>query len=100
MDDFGIKHQNKKDVEELLEILKNHCDITVDWMGSKYVGLTIDWEYNKGRVHLSMPGHIAKAIKGLKVKHHLKSNILSIHTKYLLLEQSNNLQKKKRKQTC
>ena len=47
----------------LISILKQHYEISEDWTGSKYVGITFDWDYCKQRVHLSMPGYIAKALQ-------------------------------------
>jgi hypothetical protein len=31
--------------------------------GKKYIGLTIDWDYENGKVHVSMPGYVSKALK-------------------------------------
>ena len=30
---------------------------------TRYIGITIDWDYKKRQVHLSMPGYVAKALK-------------------------------------
>jgi hypothetical protein len=63
VDDFGVKYVRKGDVDHLISILKKSYDITEDWTGSKYIGLTLDWDYNRGKVHLSMPGYIDKALE-------------------------------------
>ena len=39
-------------------MLKEHYEISEDWEGKKYVGLTFDWDYDKRRVHVSMPGYV------------------------------------------
>ncbi len=47
----------------LISILKQHYEISEDWTGSKYIGITFDWDYHNHRVHLSMPGYISKALQ-------------------------------------
>ncbi len=34
----------------------------MDWEGTQYLGLTLDWDYTKREVHLSMPGYIENAL--------------------------------------
>jgi hypothetical protein len=34
----------------------------MDWEGTQYLSLTIDWDYTNCKVHLSMPGYIKKAL--------------------------------------
>eukprot|EP00804_Cyclotella_cryptica_P022993 CCRYP_015003-RA/>CCRYP_015003-RA protein AED:0.12 eAED:0.12 QI:0/0/0/1/1/1/2/0/454 len=34
-----------------------------DWTGNRYIGIRLDWDYNNRKVHLSMPGYKAKALK-------------------------------------
>jgi hypothetical protein len=47
----------------LINILKEHYEISEDWTGSKYIGITFEWDYTNQRVHLSMPGYIGKALQ-------------------------------------
>ena len=61
VDDFGIKHFNKEDREHLFQALRKKYTITTDTTGSSYLGLTLDWNYTKGYVDVSMPGYVAKA---------------------------------------
>jgi hypothetical protein len=62
VDDFGIKYVGKEHALHLLNILKKHYEITVDWTGDKFIGLTMDWDYPSQKVHISMPGYIKKAL--------------------------------------
>lgn len=62
VDDFGIKYFNKTDLNHLLHTLEAHYDVTTDWTGSNYCGLTIDWHYDEGYVDISMPGYIEKVL--------------------------------------
>ena len=54
-DDFGIKVFDKKDADHLFNALREKYNITVDWTGDAYLGLTIDWHYDDGYVDISMP---------------------------------------------
>ncbi len=45
VDDFGIKYVRKDHVLHLLNILKEHYEIAVDWTGNKFIRLTMDWDY-------------------------------------------------------
>ena len=35
----------------------------MEWDGKRYIGITLDWDYEQQQVNLSMPGYIAKALK-------------------------------------
>jgi hypothetical protein len=37
-------------------------DISSDWKGSAYCGLTLEWDYNNKTVNLSMPGYSKAAL--------------------------------------
>jgi hypothetical protein len=63
VDDFGVKYIRKADAEHLLKVLKENYQTTEDWSGSKYIGLTIDWDYENRKVHLSMPGYVEKSLE-------------------------------------
>jgi hypothetical protein len=56
-----------EDAQHLIEALKKDYTITIDWGATKYIGLTIDWDYDKGKVHVHMPGFLDKVF--LKFKH-------------------------------
>jgi len=63
VDDFGVKYVGKEHAMHLINILKSHYEISEDWTGNKYIGITFDWDYANKRVHLSMPGYISKALQ-------------------------------------
>ena len=62
VDNFGVKYKHGKDARHLMNVLKNHYDVTEDWTGARYIGITLDWDYAKRQVHLSMPGYVKKAL--------------------------------------
>jgi hypothetical protein len=71
VDDFGVKYTNEADIEHLKIALqmvnpetgKPMFEISIDMTGSCFIGLAINWDYDKRKVHLSIPGYVAKALK-------------------------------------
>ena len=62
VDDFGVKYVGVEHAKHLISVLQEHYEIDVDWDGTRFIGLTLDWDYSGHKVHLSMPGYIAKAL--------------------------------------
>jgi hypothetical protein len=62
VDDFGVKYVGREHAEHLLECIKKNYNISSDWKGSAYCGLTLDWDYKNRTVDLSMPGYIKAAL--------------------------------------
>ena len=52
--------------DHLIAALKDTYEIEVDTEGDKYVGISLDCDYLKGEVHLSMPGYVSEAISRFK----------------------------------
>ena len=49
--DFGVKYTCKQDAEEILRILQQHYEeLNMDWTGTLYSGIVINWEYIQGKV--------------------------------------------------
>ena len=65
VDDFGVKTFSADDKQHFLSTLRKYYDISVDDTGSNYLGLTIDWNYRRGFVDISMPGYIPKLLSRL-----------------------------------
>ena len=68
VDDFGIKYFNKEDAQHLLSSLQNHYTVTTDWEGKNFCGLTLDWNYDKQFVDISMPKYIKALLQKLQYK--------------------------------
>jgi hypothetical protein len=66
VDDFGVKYVGEQHAEHLVSVIDKHYDFTTDWEGKRYLGLTLDWEYAKRKVHLSMPGYLPDALARFK----------------------------------
>ena len=63
VDDFGIKSTNPADVDHLLSALRQQYEITHDATGAIYCGLTLEWNYDKKFVDISMPGYVTRCLQ-------------------------------------
>ena len=58
VDDFRVEYVEKRNVDHLANVLKQHHTISEDWKGEKYDGMDIDWEYLKRTYRATMDGYI------------------------------------------
>jgi hypothetical protein len=72
VDDFGIKYKDREHADHLLLCLQSIYTVTTDWEGTKYCGLTLDWNYTARTEALSMPGYVAKALHRFQHPHRKK----------------------------
>ena len=63
VDNFGVKYVDKTDVKHLLSSIKSNYELTVDWTGKLYCGISLDWDYVNRWVDISMPGYIKKKLQ-------------------------------------
>jgi hypothetical protein len=73
VDDFAIKIMSENGADHIINALKKYYTIMVDKDAAKYIGLTIEWDYENGKVHMSMPGYLAKAM--IRFKHETPKKI-------------------------
>jgi len=66
IDDFAIKYMKKEDAQHPIDALEKDYTISNDWDVTKYIGLTIDWDYVKRKVYIHMPGYLLKAMQRFK----------------------------------
>ena len=57
VDDFDVKYERSKGARHLMNVLKQLYNVTEDWAGNRYIRITLNWDYNKRQVHLSMPDY-------------------------------------------
>ncbi len=62
MDNFRVKYVNKDGVKHLISSLSQDYTIDTNWEGTRYLGITLDWDYLQRKVHLSMPEYIENAL--------------------------------------
>ena len=63
--DFGVKYVGREHAEHLKSVLEEHYEVSTDWAGKKYIGLTLDWDYKGRKVHVSLKGYVERAAKEL-----------------------------------
>jgi hypothetical protein len=63
VDDFSVKYFSQADALHLIEAIKDHYELTIDWSGTLCCGLTLDWHYDKGYVNVSMPEYVNRALQ-------------------------------------
>jgi hypothetical protein len=62
VDNFGVNYFSQPDAQHLIDAIKAHYELTIDWSGLLYCGLTLDWHYDQGYVDVSMPGYVDRAL--------------------------------------
>ena len=63
VDDFGVKYVGEEHAIHLKNTIAENYTVTTEWDGQEYIGITLDWEYKRRQVHLSMPNYVTKALK-------------------------------------
>jgi hypothetical protein len=63
IDNFGVCYTHRSDVKRFLATLCTKYRLTMDWTGSRYIGVTLSWDYLKHTVELTMPGYISRALQ-------------------------------------
>jgi hypothetical protein len=66
VDDFGVKYFSKPDAQHLIDTITAHYELTIDWSGALYCGLTLDWHYDDGYDDMSMPDYVDRALKKMQ----------------------------------
>ena len=63
VDDFLVKFQNNSAADHLIETLQKLYTITIDKSPlQKYIGITLDYQREKGYLDMSMPGYVNNAL--------------------------------------
>ena len=73
MDSFGVKVFHKNNADHFLPSPIKYYLVSTDWDGKNYLGLSINWDYEKGQINISTPDYITKDLahfQHLKQKNH------------------------------
>ena len=62
VNNFGIKVSGDIHANHLVKTLKKWYDLTIDWKGSLYVGVKLEWDYDNRTLDTHVPGFVAKAL--------------------------------------
>ena len=71
VDDMGIKYSKVEDVEHLVATIAPHWKVKLDYSGSQFLGMNLNWEYDrkpKPRVIITSPTVIPKALARFRDK--------------------------------
>ena len=56
------------DAHHLINAINKKIKCSIDWEGQNYLGLTLDWNYNKKYVDISIPGYIPTVLQKFQNK--------------------------------
>eukprot|EP00804_Cyclotella_cryptica_P006027 CCRYP_000266-RA/>CCRYP_000266-RA protein AED:0.28 eAED:0.30 QI:0/0/0/1/1/1/3/0/662 len=83
VDDFGVKYVGKEHALHLKSVLESYYPLSTNWTGYRYIGVRLDWNYCNRKVHLSMPGYKAKALKQFQHKTPIERQHSPFPTKHI-----------------
>jgi hypothetical protein len=89
VDNFGIKTTSHDHVFSLKTTLEEHYTVTMDWDGSLFCSINIDWNYPAGTVNINMPNYIPKALH--KFQHSAPNSLQHQPYKHAPIRTSTNL---------
>ena len=72
VDEFSVKYAHRADALHLMDVLSQKYKYTVDWTGSKYLGMTVVHDKTRHEITLSMPGNVQAALKRFQVSRNSK----------------------------
>ena len=62
VDDFGVKYFTKGDAEHLIAAIQANYKCIVDWTGSTYCGMNLQWNYDQEYVDVAMHDYVNRAL--------------------------------------
>ncbi len=63
VDKIGVKYVSEEHANHLKRVLEENYTLMCDWMGTGYISITLDWNYTKCQVNLSMPKYVTNMLK-------------------------------------
>jgi hypothetical protein len=62
VDDFSVKYVGKQHEAHLRDALLRSYELTTDWEGKVYSGMTLKWDYKNITCDIYMPGYVANLL--------------------------------------
>jgi hypothetical protein len=62
VDNFTVKYVGKDNAEHLRNTLIHSYELTTDWGGTSYSGITLKWDFQKRKCDISIPGYVANVL--------------------------------------
>ena len=66
VDNFGIKYTREEDVRHLIKIMRKKYSFKVDFNSKQYIGIHLDWDYDKRELKCSMKVYVEQALTELE----------------------------------
>ena len=66
VDNFGIMYTNKADVDHLVSAIKERYPVKVKMDPDQYIGIDLQWDYEKRELICSMNGYVETALRELE----------------------------------
>ena len=82
VNNFAVKYVNQEDTNHLISTIRKYYPMTLDEEATKYIGLTIQWDYTNQKTHIHMPGYLNKAFvrfkheKPMKIQNSLHPHVI------------------------
>jgi hypothetical protein len=62
VDDFAVKYVCKQHADHLINALLQSYELTSDWEGKVYSGMSLKWDYKNRTCDISMPGYVSNVL--------------------------------------
>jgi hypothetical protein len=62
VDDFAVKYIGRQQADHLRNALLKTYELTTDWSGTVYSGMTLKWDYRHITCDISMPGYVSNVL--------------------------------------
>jgi hypothetical protein len=82
VDDFEVKYVGKQHADHLRGDLLRSYELTTDWEGKLYSGMTLKWDYKNRTCAISMPGYVANVLS--KFQHDTPNHTQHRPSKYVM----------------
>ena len=66
VNNFAVKYVSQDDADHLINAVRKYFPMTVDKEATKYIGLTIEWDYESRKAYIHMSGYLQKAFTRFK----------------------------------
>jgi hypothetical protein len=63
VDDFAVKYVGKHNADHLRNALLQSYELTTDWEGKEYSGMSLKWDYKNRTCDISMPGYVSNVLR-------------------------------------
>jgi hypothetical protein len=81
VDDFAVKYVGTHHVNHLREALLQSYELTTEWEGKVYSGMSLKWDYKNRTCNISMPGYVSNVLR--KFQHNAPKQPQHTHSKYI-----------------